>query len=163
MARNVFFSFHYQRDIFRVNIVRNHAMTKGGYKTAGYWDRSLWEETKKEGDLAIQRMINQGLIGTSVTVVLVGRETANRRWVHYEIEKSIERGNGIIGIYIHSLQNINRTIDLPGQNPFERWNVNINGSLYPASTIYPTYDWAYDNGYHHFIHWVERAALNAGK
>ncbi len=37
--------------------------------------------------------------GTSVTCVLIGSQTANSRWVKYEIEQSIEKGNGLLGIY----------------------------------------------------------------
>ena len=48
MARRVFFSFHYERDIWRVNVVRNSWLTKGR-EAAGFWDASLWEEAKKKG------------------------------------------------------------------------------------------------------------------
>ena len=51
MARRVFFSFHYQRDLWRVNVVRNSAMVDG-VSAAGFHDQSLWEETKKRGDVA---------------------------------------------------------------------------------------------------------------
>jgi hypothetical protein len=117
MARSVFFSFHYQRDIWRVNTVRNHFVTRGGYNQSGYWDHSLWEEAKKDGELALKRLINKGLQDTSVTVVLIGAETAQRRWVNYEIEKSHERGNGMLGIYIHNIANLKRQKDYRGANP----------------------------------------------
>lgn len=163
MSRNIFFSFHYQRDIFRVNIVRNHYLTKGGYNIAGYWDHSLWESVKKEGDLAITRMINQGLKNTSVTVVLIGAETSTRRWVNYEVQKSHERGNGMIGIYIHNIHGINGYIDFPGRNPFDNFYITRNGQNVPLSQIYPTYDWVYDNGYNDFSKWVENAAIAVGR
>jgi MTH538 TIR-like domain (DUF1863) len=121
MSRSVFFSFHYQRDIPRVNVVRNHMMTKRGYHSAGYWDHSLWERAKKTSNLALKRMINEGLENTSVTVVLIGKETADRPWVQYEIEKSHGRGNGIIGIYIHNIRNFQQQADSQGQNPFDRF------------------------------------------
>jgi hypothetical protein len=163
MSRSIFFSFHYQRDIFRVNIVRNHYLTKGGYNIAGYWDHSLWESVKKEGDLAITRMINQGLKNTSVTVVLIGAETSTRRWVNYEIQKSHERGNGMIGIYIHNIRSINGYSDFPGRNPFDNFYTTLNGQNVYFSQIYPTYDWVHDNGYNNFSKWVESAAIAVGK
>ena len=49
MARKVFFSFHYQRDLWRVNVVRNSGVIDG-VAAAGFHDASLWEETKKKGD-----------------------------------------------------------------------------------------------------------------
>ncbi len=103
MARRVFFSFHYQNDLWRVNQIRNAHVVEGT-AAAGFQDASLWKKTKLKGDAAIKRLIDDGLVGTSVTVVLIGTETANRKYVQYEIEKSIERGNGLLGIYIHQLK-----------------------------------------------------------
>ena len=163
MGRSSFFSFHYQRDIFRVNIVRNHYLTKGGYNIAGYWDHSLWESVKKEGDLAIKRMINRGLKSTSVTVVLIGAETSTRRWVNYEIQKSYERGNGMIGIYIHNIRSINGYTDFAGGNPFDNFSITLNGQNVYLSQIYPTYDWVHDKGYNNFSKWVESAAIAVGR
>ena len=61
MARGIFFSFHYERDILQVHVFRNHYLTKGGYSVAGYWDRSLWEDAKRTGAVAVKRMIDNGL------------------------------------------------------------------------------------------------------
>lgn len=170
MARSVFFSFHYQRDIWRVNVVRNHFLTVGGYNSAGYWDHSLWEEVKKDGERAIKRLIDQGLQNTSVTVVLIGAKTAQRRWVKYEIEKSHERGNGMLGIYIHNIGNREKQKDYRGANPFDNFTIIEKKSEFvfisdikPMSAIYHTYDWVADNGYNNFSTWVENAAKAAGK
>jgi hypothetical protein len=79
MARKVFFSFHYQRDIFRVNTIRN-AWVVEGVQEKGYWDKSLWEKEKASGgDPALKKLIADGLVGTSVTAVLIGAETWMRR------------------------------------------------------------------------------------
>jgi len=170
MTRSVFFSFHYQRDIFRVNVVRNHFLTKQGYISAGYWDHSLWEKFKRDGDLALKRLINKGLENTSVTVVLIGAATANRKWVDYEIEKSYERGNAMLGIYIHNIPSINGFRDSKGLNPFDYYTVEQKGKYshftsnhVPLSNYYPTYDWVQDNGYNNFNKWVEYAARAVGK
>ena len=103
MARRVFFSFHYQNDVWRANQIRNTHIVDGT-AAAGFQDASLWEETKKKGDAAIKSLIDKGLQGTTVTVVLIGSETANRKYVRYEIEQSVARGNGLLGIYIHTLK-----------------------------------------------------------
>jgi Thoeris protein ThsB, TIR-like domain len=116
MARRVFFSFHYQRDLWRVNVVRNSGLFEG-VAAAGFQDTSLWEKRLREGDAAIKKLIDNGLIGTSVTVVLIGAETANRRYVSYEIEKSVERGNGIFGIRINNLKDRDGRVDAPGPIP----------------------------------------------
>lgn len=116
MARSVFFSFHYQRDVWRASIVRNSGVVDA-QAAAGFSDASIWEEAKKKGDAAIKKMIDDALIGTTVTAVLIGAETASRKYVNYEIEKSIERGNGLLGVRIHGIKNKDGNTDFPGLVP----------------------------------------------
>ena len=103
MARRVFFSFHYD-DVMRVNVVRNSDQIVRRYdRAARFHDRSLWEEAKKQGRIALKRMINRALVGSSVTCVLIGQQTWQRPWVRYEILKSLARGNGILAVHIHDV------------------------------------------------------------
>lgn len=141
MARKVFFSFHYQRDLWRVNVVRNSAMVDG-VSAAGFHDQSLWEETKKRGDDAIRKLIDTGLEGTSVTVVLIGAETAGRKYVSYEIEKSIARANGLLGVRVNSIKDENGRSDSLGPIP---------EALIKAGA--PVYTWEYGK----LGEWVESA------
>lgn len=116
MARHVFFSFHYQQDIFRVNQIRNLPEIVEEL-AAGFRDKSLWEESKKKGDAAIKKLIDDGLKGTSVTVVCIGSATAGRKYINYEIEQSIARGNAIIGVQIHHLKSVDGTTGSVGATP----------------------------------------------
>lgn len=102
MARRVFFSFHYDYDVFRANQVRM-ANVVAGPDVAGFFDHSEYEEAQKRGAEGIKRMILRHLMNTTVTVVLIGKHTASRSWVQYEIAESIKRKNGLLGIYIHQL------------------------------------------------------------
>lgn len=102
MARKVFFSFHYA-DLWRANVVRNSGMIEG-YAVAGFHDASLWEETRIKGETAVRHLIDAGLEGTSVNVVLIGAETVNRQWISYEIERSVARNNGLLGIRIEAIK-----------------------------------------------------------
>jgi hypothetical protein len=126
MARRVFFSFHYERDVWRANVVRNSWVTKGNYIEAGFIDSAEFEKIKKKGDQAIKKWIDEQLEGTSVTVVLIGAETYSRKWVRYEIIKSFDRGNGLLGVYIHNIKDLNRERDLMGPNPFDYVGVYID-------------------------------------
>lgn len=162
MTRRVFFSFHYQRDIWRVNAVRNCWMTQDR-EVAGFWDASLWEEAQKRGDVAIQRMIDEGLKNTSVTAVLIGFETWDRKWVRYEIIESYKRGNGLLGVYVHGIKNQHGYVDTQGQNPFNYVYIERPGRRVYFSELYPTYDWVFNFGYSNFGSWVEAAAKAAGK
>ena len=58
MARRVFFSFHYDRDIFRVSQVRNSGVITSSYESAGFIDHADWESLERQGGEAIKRWIN---------------------------------------------------------------------------------------------------------
>lgn len=129
MARRVFFSFHYQRDIFRVNQIRNMPNITG-CAAAGFQDASLWEDAEKKGEAAIKKLIDEGLKNTSVTVVCIGAKTAGRKYINYEIQKSIDRGNGLVGIQIHHLKNQNQQTDSAGSVPAKLENGGYNTYKY---------------------------------
>ena len=124
-ARTIYFCFHYQRDIMRVQVVKNHHVTKGSYTAAGFFDGSLDEKAKKEGDEVVKRLIDGGMKGSTVSCVLIGSETYTRRWVQYEILKSVEHGMGLFGIRIHQISdpskagNSSKGKDPAGANPFD--------------------------------------------
>jgi hypothetical protein len=143
MARRCFFSFHYQDVIdFRANVVRNHNITKDD--NGGFFDASIWESSKKQGDLALKRLINNGLNNTSMTVVLIGSQTYARRWVQYEIMKSIERGNGVIGIHINGIRDKYGYVKDQGPNPFDYLGLHIsNDGYYATPTIWNGNQWVY--------------------
>ena len=161
MARRVFFSFHYERDIWRASQVRNSWVTKPDRETAGFWDAASWEAVKKQGDEAVKRWINDQLKGTSVTAVLIGGETNNRPFVIYEITRSREIGNGLVGIYIDNIKDQDGKTDWRGENPFDHLTATINGRVVRYSELYRTYDWVSDKGYDNLGTWVENAAKDA--
>lgn len=146
MARRVFFSFHYQNDIWRANQIRNSHVVEG-CAAAGFQDASLWEEAMKQGESAIKRMIDRGLDGTTVTAVLIGSQTAYRPYVDYEIERSISRGNGLLGVYIHHLKDQYGRPSVQGEIP---WRLAANN--------YPVYTWVHPQV---FGMWVEQAYRDA--
>ena len=147
MARKVFFSFHYQRDIFRVNVVRNSGVVEGS-AAAGFHDASLWEEAKKKGEAVVKKLIDDALNGTTVTVVLIGAETANRKYVDYDIKQSLARGNGLLGIHIDQIPTPQNARDTRGRVP---------AGLTSAGA--PVYDWDRSK----FGAWVETAFQEAQK
>src|SRR3989338_8612165 len=84
-------------------VVRNSWVTQGK-DAAGFIDATDFEEVKKKGDTAIKNWIDNQLKGTSVTGVLVGKETGASRWVKYEDEKRIWIGNGFLGIDVSKIK-----------------------------------------------------------
>lgn len=114
MARTCFFSFRY-RNVFRVNQIRSMPRIVGA-SAAGFTDRSLWEDAKKS-EKRIKKMIDDALKGTSVTVVCITHGISNREWINYEIDKSLERGNGLVGIQLHHLRDPSFPDDRVGAAP----------------------------------------------
>lgn len=159
MARKTFFSFHYEKDSWRAGQIRNSGLFLG--EKAGFIDKAHWEEVKRKGDSAIKSWIDEQLIGTSTTVVLIGSETAGRKYINYEIEQSAKRNNGLLGIYIHNVKTQNNEIGIKGKNPFEDWHFIREGEKIYFSQIYPVYDWVNDNGRANLGKWIEQAAKNA--
>jgi hypothetical protein len=127
-------------------------------EAAGFIDAAEWEEVKQDGEEAIKEWIGDQMHGTSVTAVLIGNETADRDWVRYEIKKSIERGNGIVGIKVHSLKDKEGSTDFGGSNPLKKFVVEQDGDVKTLSSIFPTYHWNRDNGRENIGEWVEEAA-----
>lgn len=159
MARKVFFSFHHAGDILRIGQIRNTWLTKG--EDCGYVDAADWEKIKRGGDEAVKRWINDQLNGTSVTVVLIGSQTASRPWVQYEIMQSHKKGNGLLGIYIDGVKDLHGNYSIRGRNPFEL--IRLTNSTRTLADIYPTYEWVAQNGYQNLGNWIEAAARMAGK
>ncbi|MHA6880921.1 TIR domain-containing protein [Ralstonia pseudosolanacearum] len=146
MARKVFFSFKYD-DVQRAMNVRNSNVITGAIKS-GFIDKADFEKVEREGDNAIKAWIDKQLEGTTVTVVLIGANTDKSKWVKYEIEQSIARGNGILTIDISKIK------DLDG-NTTACCSLRVKG--------YTHYLWNNDNGRDNLGKWVEDAAVAAGK
>ncbi len=129
MAKRVFFSFHYEDVVnFRANVVRNHWLTKPTREICGYYDASIWESAKKQGEVALKRLINRGLEMTSNTCVLIGSKTYERPWVRYELLKSFRKGNHILGVHINSIESKDGQTRKNGPNPLAYVGVRFSES-----------------------------------
>jgi len=161
MTIRAFFSFHYERDLWRVSEIKSHWVSKPERESAGFFEEDTWASLKLQGDAEIKQWIRNQLHRTSVTVVMIGTETHSIDYVNYEISLSHERKNGLLGVYIHNIQDVYDKKDLKGKNPFDSFRDTSSGLLF--SQIYPTYDWIEDDGYENFENWIETAAALAGK
>ena len=163
MARKTFFSFHYKNDVWRAMQIRNSWVTKDSKEAAGFIDAADFEKLEKEGIEAIHKWINKQLVGTSVTVVLIGADTSNRPYVKYELKKSYEKGNGMLGIYIHNQEDKDGNTSTKGSNHFGEIGKDEKGNAVYFSSAYTTYDWVNDDGYNNTGKWIEAGAKKAGK
>ena len=117
--RKVFFSFHYKPDVHRAFVVRNSWVTKQDRSEAGFFDASVFEAKQRESPESLKNFLRDGMNGTTVTCVLIGNETALRPWVRYELIRSFHRGNGLLGVRVHNIKNLQKATALAGANPFE--------------------------------------------
>lgn len=152
ITRRVFYSFHYKPDVFRVSQVRSIGKIEDN-KPASDND---WETVKKGGDKAIKDWIAKQMNGRTCTVVLIGAETAGRKWVRYEIEKSWEEGMGVVGINIHGLKNSDGKIAKKGANPFKGFTLDDKD----FSKIVKCYDPAGSNSKERYA-WIKEHLSNA--
>ena len=113
--RQVFYSFHYKKDASRASQVRNMGVVEGNKPVTD----NDWEEVKGGGDSAIKNWIDNQMRYRSCTIVLVGEETASRKWIYYEIKESWKQGMGVVGIYIHGLRDFSTKTASKGKNPFD--------------------------------------------
>jgi hypothetical protein len=153
MARKTFFSFHYVRDSWRAGQVRNSNLLQADEKF-GFIDDADWEKIEREGDASIERWIASQLKGTTCTVVLIGAETADRKWVDHEVRESWIRGNGIVGVRIHQILNQHGKADTKGKNPLDAVFLKNGKAL---SSVCLTYDWVADDGRKNLGAWIEKS------
>jgi hypothetical protein len=120
MARHTFFSFHYAPDIWRAQNVRNSWVARSDEEVGeGFFDASVFEAKRRDSPDTLKGFLRDALKGTSVTCVLAGTETYLRRWVRYEIARSLTRGNGILTAYIHGVKNFKGSTAIKGLDPLD--------------------------------------------
>lgn len=121
-----------------------------------------WEQVKRGGDSAIEKWIKDQLSGRSCTVVLVGSETANRKWVRHEIVESWNAKRGVVGIRIHNLKNSDGFQSVPGPNPFDR--ITLGNGDTKLSSLVKLYTFSssdstanYNSIKNHLADWIDEA------
>ena len=96
----------------------------------GFFDSSVFEATKRESEDALKRFLREALANTSVTCVLTGSQTWQRRWVKYEIARSVIKGNGLLNVHIHRLKNQDQKTATKGANPLSAVGLYLtNGKI----------------------------------
>jgi hypothetical protein len=134
MVRRVFYSFDYERDAIRVQQVKKMGVLAG----QPILTSNKWEEVTGGTQRGIRKYIDAQMEGKSCVVVLIGRRTAEREWVQYEIKKAWDEGRGLVGVFIHNLADMNRRQTAKGTNPF--WQFTVGRRNKRLSTVAPAYD-----------------------
>jgi hypothetical protein len=139
VARKVFYSFHYVPDNWRASQVRQMGVIEGDAPVSD----NDWETVTKGGDAAIEKWIASQMSGKSCAVVLIGANTAGRKWINHEIVKAWNDKKGVVGIYIHNLKDSDKKQSTKGSNPFD-W-ITFGTNKAKLSTVAKTYDPPYSD------------------
>jgi hypothetical protein len=154
MARQIFFSFHYKPDVMRASMVREIGALEGNMQASD----NDWEKITSGGGPAIEKWITDQMKGRSCTVVLVGANTAKRKWIDYEIVKSWDDGMGVVGIRIHGIKNVDGKIAARGNNPFDYITHGVTKKK--LSSIVKCYDPAGSDSKERYA-WISKHIANA--
>lgn len=134
MARRTFYSFHYKPDNWRASQVRNMGVVDGNRPCSD----NDWETITKGGDEKIKKWIADQMDGKSCVIVLIGANTARRKWIDHEINKGWNEGKGVVGVYIHNLKDSDGKQSPRGANPFAHIPYRNTGKM--LSSIVKAYD-----------------------
>lgn len=94
--RNVFISF-VEEDLQEVNLLRAQAKNENSELEFNDWSlREPFDSKKAE---YIKRGISGRIQHSSVTMVYISENTADSRWVNWEINESIRLGKGVIAVH----------------------------------------------------------------
>ena len=158
MAREpVFYSFHYDNDVFRVQQIRNMGVVDGNAPVSP----NDWEQVKMQGDAAVERWIDESLKYKRCVIVLIGSATVSRKWVKHEIKRAWELKKGLFGIYIHNLKCPRSGTCAKGPNPFDSWKIG-DQSMASLVTCYDPSSWdAYGEISRNLEGWVSNAIRSA--
>ena len=155
--RQIFYRFHYDNDVFRVQQIRNIGALEDNKPVS----HNEWETVKRGGDKAIEKWIDDNMKYRSCVVVLIGEDTHKRPWVKYEIKKAWEDGKGLLGIHINNLKDPKTGTCSKGINPFDQFTFKDNkGNIKTIPCKTPSVSDAYNSIKNNIESWVEEAITN---
>ena len=150
----VFYSFHFDNDVMRVQQIRNIGSIEGNSPTTP----NEWEKLKRSGKKAVEDWIEQSMKYKRCIIVLIGSETASRPWVEHEIIKAWNDGKALLGIHIHNLKCPRNGTSRKGRNPFDLIKLNDGR---PMSNVVPCHDPNSSNAYqdiaNNIANWIDHA------
>jgi len=158
LGKRVYFSYYHELDHDRVTRLREAGVVEGNVPVS----RQDWKRITQGGGVAIEGWISAQLSGKSCIVVLIGTATAGRMWINHEVRKAWRQNRGVVGVYVHNLEDRHGNQSAKGANPFDE--ISIEGGIAMLSSIVKAYDpphSASDDVYRYVIdhleEWIEEA------
>jgi len=151
--RQIFYSFHFDYDVMRVQQIRNIGVIEGNEPVS----KNDWEQIRKNDD-DVKKWIDDNMKYKSCVVVLVGEETAKRPWVKYEIKKAWKDGKGLLGIHINNVKCPRNGTCNKGVNPFEQFTFDDGIKLSSKVRCYDPNSYnAYNDIADNIADWIDAA------
>ena len=104
--------------------------------------------------------------GKSCSIVLIGSQTAGRKWINYEVEKAWNDGKGLLGIYIHNLKDRLGNQSAKGKDPFVGFTVGqkrLSDIVRAYDPPYKTSTYVYGHIKDNIADWIEEAIRIRGR
>lgn len=153
MAKKVFYSFHFDNDVMRVQQIRNIGSIEDNKPVSA----NEWEAVRRGSDAAIEKWIDENMKYRDCVVVLIGEDTAHRKWVKHEIKKAWNDKRGLVGIYIHNLKCPRNGYGRQGSNPFDQFTVGDKNLSAIVRCYNPNSSDAYGDIKNNLENWVDEA------
>ena len=150
--RPIFYSFHFNNDVMRVQQVRNMGLVDGNTPVSP----NDWETIKKSS-ASVEKWIDENMKYKQCVIVLIGTDTYKRPWVRHEIEKAWSDGRALFGVHIHNLNCPNNGTCAKGANPFSGIEFRQNGKVVVPAVYDPRSSDAYGDIKSNLAGWVETA------
>jgi hypothetical protein len=156
MARvPVFYSFHFDNDVMRVQQIRQMGMIDGDEPVS----KNDWETVKRSGAGAIERWIDE-----QHEIQALRRRADRHRYALTAVGDSMRSRKawadkrGLLGIRIHNLKCPNQGTCAKGTNPFDQFNFHDGSGRVVVPPVYdpPAHD-AYNHIKNNLAAWVEDA------
>lgn len=97
VKRQVFLSYHHDEDQSYYNVFSRTFCDTYDVITDNSLERQIGSE---DVDYVMRRIREKYITGSSCTIVLVGKYTWGRRYVDWEIDATLEKGHGLIGVQL---------------------------------------------------------------
>jgi MTH538 TIR-like domain (DUF1863) len=151
--RQVFYSFHFDHDVMRVQQIRNMGVIEGDEPVSA----NEWEQLKRKSG-GVEKWIDDNMKYRSCAIVLIGEDTSKRPWVKYEIKKAWNDKKGLFGIYIHNLKHPITGTCTQGTNPFTQFSFKKKNGTAAVIPVYnPSTSDAYGDIKKNIDKWAEDA------
>jgi len=151
----VFFIFHYEKELWRAQIVKQTWLSQGG-EALDFWDKATWHQARSnERHL---ELIDTAIDNAHVTAVLIAQGTSDQGYVQYAVRKSHQKCKGLLAIYFHNIPDEQGSKAPIGNARFGDIDQGTGSGRAFFWQLYPTHRWIIEDGPRNLKQWIAEAA-----